>query len=120
MNTNQKKDIADKVKKRFGGDLTGRTFALWGLSFKPETDDMREAPSITVIKALTSAGANIKAYDPKAMKEAKAFYLKGNTAVEYKDSKYFVLSGSDALILLTEWLVVRSAHCSAMHPWLSA
>jgi len=69
---------------------------------------MREAPSITVINALTSAGANIKAYDPKAMKEAKAFYLKGNTAVEYKDSKYSVLSGSDALILLTEWKEFRS------------
>ncbi len=70
VNTDQKKVIAQKVKNRFGKDLAGRTFALWGLSFKPETDDMREAPSITVINALTSAGANIKAYDPKAMKEA--------------------------------------------------
>ena len=75
VNYDQKKVIANKVIDKFGQDLKGLTFAIWGLSFKPETDDMRDATSITVIKELTARGAKIKAYDPKAMGEAKDFYL---------------------------------------------
>ena len=108
VNINQKKVVSNKVLARFGDDLKGFTFALWGLSFKPETDDMREATSITVINELSSRGAKIKAYDPKSMDEAKKFYLKDNQAVEYKDSKYTVLNDCDALILLTEWMEFRS------------
>ncbi len=108
VNYAQKKVISSKIIKRFGEDLSGMSFALWGLSFKPETDDMREATSITVIHELTCRGAKIKAYDPKATKEAKEFYLKDNHNVEYADSKYDTLDSSEALILLTEWKEFRS------------
>ena len=107
-NHTQKKLFVDKIISRFGEDLKGFTFAIWGLSFKPETDDMRKAPSIFVIKELVRRGASIRAYDPKAMKAAKAFYLKGLDAVSYADSKYEALKNADALILLTEWKEFRS------------
>jgi len=108
VNYAQKRVISDKVIKRFGENLEGKTFAVWGLAFKPETDDMREASSITVINELTKRGAKIKAYDPKARNEAENFYLKGNKSVEYVDSKYTALVDSDAMILLTEWKEFRS------------
>jgi len=108
VNRAQKRVLAEKVVKRFGEDLTGRVFAVWGLSFKPETDDMREASSITIINELTKRGAKIKAYDPKAMEEAKNFYLKDNENVEYVKSKYDALDGADAMILVTEWKEFRS------------
>ncbi len=108
VNYDQKKVVVEKVKNRFGKDLNGLAFAVWGLSFKPETDDMREATSITVIKELTSRGAKIKAYDPKAMDQARNFYLKDNPSIEYNESKYSVLNRSDSLILLTEWKEFRS------------
>jgi len=108
VNNNQKLVIANKVIKRFGYDLTGKTFAIWGLAFKPGTDDMREAPAIYVINELTKRGAKIKAYDPKAINEAKQHYLKGNESVSYFENKYDVLEKSDALILLTEWKEFRS------------
>jgi len=108
VNEEQKRVLAKKVVKRFGEDLTGKTFAVWGLSFKPETDDMREASSITIINELTRRGAKIKAYDPKAMDEAKEHYLKGNDSVEYVKSKYDALDGADALLLVTEWKEFRS------------
>jgi UDPglucose 6-dehydrogenase len=108
VNYDQKKVIVNKVITKFGEDLHELSFAVWGLSFKPETDDMRDSTSIKVIKELTSRGARIKAYDPKAMGEAKAFYLKGNSLVAYKESKYSALNNCDALILLTEWKEFRS------------
>jgi UDPglucose 6-dehydrogenase len=108
VNNDQKKVVAQKVITKFGEDLNGFSFAVWGLSFKPETDDMRAATSITVIRELTSRGAKIKAYDPKAMDEAKKFYLKDIKDIEYLDSKYSVLNGCDAVILLTEWKEFRS------------
>lgn len=108
VNYSQKKVLSTKVIKRFGEDLTGKTFAVWGLAFKPETDDMREAPAITVINDLTRRGAKIKAYDPKAFHEAQTCYLKGNNDVEYVDSKYTALKDADAMILITEWKEFRS------------
>lgn len=108
VNEEQKHLISQKVLRRFGNDLTGKTFALWGLSFKPGTDDMREASAITIINELTAAGATIQAYDPKAMDEAKMHYLKGNENVRYGESKYEVLKDADALILVTEWQEFRS------------
>jgi len=108
VNDRQKLVIAHKIIKRFGENLKGKTFALWGLAFKPGTDDMREAPAIYVIKELTKRGAKIKAYDPKAMPEAQNFYLKGIAAVTYCDSKEDCLYDADALILLTEWKEFRS------------
>lgn len=108
VNYDQKMVIANKVVRRFGEDLSGKTFAVWGLSFKPETDDMREASSITIINALTQRGAKVKAYDPKARHEAESHYLKGNENVEYVNSKYTALNDADAVILVTEWQEFRS------------
>jgi UDPglucose 6-dehydrogenase len=108
VNDAQKLVIAQKIVTRFGEDLTGFTFGIWGLAFKPGTDDMREAPAIYVIKELVSRGAKIKAYDPKAVNEAKEHYLKGVQNITYVTSKYDVLKDSDALVLLTEWKEFRS------------
>lgn len=108
VNAAQKMVIASKVISRFGNDLKGKTFGLWGLAFKPGTDDMREASAITVVKELTDRGAKIVAYDPKARHEAESFYLKGNQNVSYVDSKYQALTDVDAMILLTEWKEFRS------------
>lgn len=108
VNNKQKYVVSNKVINRFGNDLSGLIFGVWGLSFKPGTDDMREAPSIYVIQELVKRGAKIKAYDPKAMHEAKDYYLKDLKGIKYCDSKYEALIGSDALILLTEWKEFRS------------
>jgi len=107
VNDKQKLVIAKKVVKRFGEDLTGKTFAIWGLSFKPDTDDMREAPAIYIIKDLVSRGAKIKAYDPKAMLEAQEFYLKDVNHITYCSSKYETIVNADAMILLTDWKEFR-------------
>ncbi len=107
VNANQKMVLVKKVIARFGEDLNGKTFAIWGLSFKPETDDMREAPSIVIIKELLKRGAKIKAYDPEAMENSKNFWLK-NQPVEYKKSKYDALDNANALLLVTEWKEFRS------------
>ncbi|MDO6605145.1 UDP-glucose dehydrogenase family protein [Arenibacter palladensis] len=108
VNDRQKMVIAKKIVDRFGEDLSGKTFAVWGLAFKPQTDDMREAPAIYIIKDLASRGAHIHTYDPKAMEEAKHFYLKDVPNVSYFNSKYETLQGADAMILLTEWKEFRS------------
>lgn len=108
VNNIQKLSIANKVISRFGDDLSNMKFGVWGLAFKPGTDDMREAPSIYVIKELVRRGAQIVSYDPKAMNIAQDFYLKDVQNVSYVDSKYSVLKNSDALILLTEWKEFRS------------
>ena len=108
VNNAQKLVIAHKIIKRFGDDLSGFTFGLWGLAFKPGTDDMREAPAIYVVKELVKRGAKVNAYDPKAIAEAKEYYLKDVRNIVYVDSKYDVLKNADALILLTEWKEFRS------------
>ncbi|MCB4798999.1 UDP-glucose dehydrogenase family protein [Neotamlana laminarinivorans] len=107
VNDKQKLVIAKKVVKRFGEDLSGKTFAIWGLSFKPDTDDMREAPAIYIIKDLVSRGAKIKAYDPKAMHEAQECYLKGIQNITYCNSKYEAIVDADAMLLLTDWKEFR-------------
>ncbi|WP_341221460.1 UDP-glucose/GDP-mannose dehydrogenase family protein [Polaribacter atrinae] len=108
VNDAQKLVIANKIVRRFGEDLSGMTFGLWGLAFKPGTDDMREAPAIYIVKELEKRGAKVKAYDPKALEEAKEFYLKDAKNITYCTSKYEVLQDADALILLTEWKEFRS------------
>lgn len=90
------------------GGVKGKTFAVWGLAFKPETDDMREASSITLVNQLVAAGAKIQAYDPKAMSEAQRVYLKDVENIEYCDNKEDALKKADALILVTEWKEFRS------------
>ena len=106
VNKNQKEVLFSKLTSQFGSDLSGKSIAVWGLSFKPETDDMREAPSINLIKSIVSAGGSVNAYDPKAIKEAQ-FYLDG-IPVNYFDDKYSALDNVDALILVTEWKEFRS------------
>lgn len=108
VNHRQKYVIPKKVMDKYGENLKDCTFAVWGLSFKPDTDDMRESSAITAIIELTKRGASIQAYDPKAMEGARDFYLKGNEQVSYVDSKYDALRGADALILITEWKEFRS------------
>jgi UDPglucose 6-dehydrogenase len=108
VNESQKMVIPAKITSVFGNDLSGKVFALWGLAFKPGTDDMREASALTLIADLTARGAKIKAYDPKAMEAAQDFWLKGNTNVEYVNRKYQALDGADALVILTEWEEFRS------------
>lgn len=107
VNNYQKRVIPEKVVKKFGDDLHGRRFAVWGLSFKPDTDDMRESAAITIINELTRQGAEVSAYDPKAVNEARLFYLKDNKKITYVDSKYEALKNADALILITEWKEFR-------------
>ena len=106
VNFNQKKILFKKIISHFGENLKDKKIAIWGLSFKPETDDMREAPSIPLINSLIEAGAVVNAYDPQAINEAK-FYLKG-LDVKYFDNKYNALENVDALILVTEWKEFRS------------
>lgn len=108
VNHNQKHYLTNKIKKVLGDDLSGFTFAVWGLAFKPETDDMREAPSIIIIRELLSAGAEINVYDPKAMDVARNFYFKDLDNINYFENKYSVLEGADALVLVTEWKEFRS------------
>ncbi|MDO9577460.1 MAG: UDP-glucose/GDP-mannose dehydrogenase family protein, partial [Candidatus Cloacimonadales bacterium] len=101
VNDDQKKWLAEKVIKHFGADLTGKTFAIWGLSFKPKTDDMREAPSLVIINMLIKAGAKIVAYDPVAMEEAKRVFG-DNPNMSFAEGNYEALKDADALLLVTE------------------
>ncbi len=102
VNDRQKHLLAEKVQAHFGQDLKGITLALWGLAFKPQTDDMREAPSIVIIEDLIARGAQINAYDPVAMQEARRIFG-DRTEIKYFDNEYDALSGADALLLVTEW-----------------
>jgi UDPglucose 6-dehydrogenase len=106
-NERQKHVLVDRVVARFGHDLAGRTFALWGLAFKPETDDMREAPSLVVVRELTARGARIVAHDPQAMDAARAALADVGT-IEFAATPWAALDGADALIVVTEWNVYRS------------
>jgi UDPglucose 6-dehydrogenase len=102
VNDRQKQVLVSKVLKHYNGDVKGKVFALWGLAFKPKTDDMREAPSRVVLEALIAAGATIQAFDPEAMDEAKRIYgdKEGLNLVETSEA---ALQGADALIVVTEW-----------------
>ena len=106
-NERQKRVLVDKVVQRFGDDLGGRCFALWGLAFKPNTDDMREAPSRVIVEELVRRGATVCAYDPVAMTEA-ARVLEGVRGLTYADSAAAALDGADALLLVTEWKEFRT------------
>ncbi len=120
VNHDQKQLIPSKVVTRFGENLNNFTFAVWGLAFKPETDDMREASSITLINELTRRGAKIQAYDPKARQEAEEHYLKDNKNTTYVDSKYDALKNADAIILMTEWQEFRSPDFEEMKKLLKS
>ncbi len=107
VNKDQKMIIVNKIIAKYGSNLSGKTFALWGLAFKPETDDMRQATSIVVVNELTKMGAKVQAFDPKATEEAKRIFA-GNNSIEFEHSKYTALNNADALILVTEWKEFRS------------
>jgi len=100
VNERQKKVLFNKLKARFGAELKNKTIAVWGLAFKPNTDDMREAPSIVLIENLLAEGAKVKAYDPEAMKEAHKVFA---DRITYGKKVYEILDGADALVIVTEW-----------------
>lgn len=108
VNHVQKLYLVRKIIERFGDNLSGHTFAVWGLSFKPGTNDMREAPSLIIINELVQMGAKIRAYDPKAINIAQKYYFNQNSAVEFSENKYDAVDDADALLLVTEWKEFRS------------
>ena len=107
VNANQKRKLHELLQRHFGAGLRGRTIALWGLAFKPNTDDMREAPSRTLLEQLWAAGATVRAYDPEAGGEAARIYGERADLV-LCDQQYAALEGADALVIVTEWKAFRS------------
>lgn len=105
VNEIQKKLLVEKVKKYFKGDIKGKHFAIWGLAFKPETDDIREAPSLYVIDELLKAGATVTAFDPEAINNVKALI---GDKISYAENQYEALKDADALLIVTEWSVFRT------------
>jgi len=127
VNDAQKAVLGHKVVSRFGADLTGRTFALWGLAFKPNTDDMREAPSRVLVRELVSRGATLRVHDPVAMEEARRVMevdladIEGAFArVQFCEQQMPALEGADALIIMTEWKVFRSPDFAQIRQRLKA
>ena len=112
-NEAQKHVLGDKIKARFGKDLKGRRFAVWGLAFKPNTDDMREAASLTVIADLLAAGAEVRAYDPVSGDQARKIFV-GKKNIEILKTSNETTQGSDALVILTEWAEFRAPDFSAL------
>lgn len=100
VNTRQKRLLVERVREHFGGDVKGRTFAIWGLSFKPRTDDMREAPSLVAIEELLAMGAKINAHDPEALGVARRIF---GDRIALHETNYDALAGADALLILTDW-----------------
>jgi UDPglucose 6-dehydrogenase len=113
VNERQKQVLVNKIVARFGEDLSGRSFAMWGLAFKPNTDDMREAPSRVIAEALTARGASIRAYDPVAMPEA-ARVMEDMPRVSFVSNQAEALPGADALIIVTEWKEFRNPDFDAI------
>jgi UDPglucose 6-dehydrogenase len=107
VNDAQKMVLVEKIIGRLGADLSGRRFALWGLAFKPNTDDMREAPSRAIVSALTARGAQVVVYDPVAMDEARRVFA-DDAKLSYASSPLAACVGADALIVATEWQEFRS------------
>jgi UDPglucose 6-dehydrogenase len=107
VNERQKSVLIGKLQRVYGADLRGKCFAVWGLAFKPNTDDMREAPALVIIRSLLASGATVRAYDPVAMKEAR--HMLGNAqGVTLCDAAYDAITGADALLIVTEWQEFRS------------
>lgn len=105
VNELQKIHLVSKIKAHYQNNLSGKHFALWGLAFKPNTDDIREAPALSIIEALTNEGATVTAFDPEAMPNVKKLL---GTAISYADNQYLALEGADALIIATEWSEFRT------------
>jgi UDPglucose 6-dehydrogenase len=111
VNDDQKSVLFNKISKHFNGVMKGKNFAVWGLSFKPNTDDMREAPSLVIIEKLLAAGANVKAYDPVAMHEAKKDL---GEQIEYSKDMNDAIIDADALLIITEWPEFRTPNFKVM------
>ena len=118
VNDRQKHRLFEKISAHYANDIKGKTFALWGLAFKPNTDDMREAPSRVLIDALIAAGATVKAYDPEAMHEAQRIYGELNGLV-YSSTQSEALIDADALVIVTEWKQFRSPDFEALSQQLT-
>ncbi len=119
VNKNQKQVVFRKIHEYFGGNLQGKTIAVWGLAFKPNTDDMREAPARDLMEALWAAGAKVRAYDPVAMGEAERIYGKRDD-LEFGTGAEAALDGADALAIMTEWQEFRSPDFETIHDQLSS
>jgi len=120
VNKRQKQVLFTKIHEHFGGQLKDKTIAVWGLAFKPNTDDMREAPSRTLMEALWAAGARVQAYDPEAMEEAARIYGHDKKGLTLCDSAEQALEGADALAIVTEWNAFRSPDTALMKQRLKA
>jgi len=117
VNQGQKHILAEKIIRYFGGDLKGKTITLWGLAFKPNTDDIREAPALTIIEQLLQAGAQVKAYDPEATENVRAVF---GDRVTFSNEQYEALISSDALAIVTEWPVFRTPSYKVLKELLSS
>jgi UDPglucose 6-dehydrogenase len=111
VNDDQKTVLFQKITKHYGGSLAGKTLAVWGLAFKPRTDDIREAPALTLIDALLAAGASVRVHDPEAMENVKGVY---GTKLSYSDRPYGALEGADGLAIVTEWPEFRNPDFEVM------
>ena len=119
VNQKQRELFVEQVTAFYKGDLKGKKFAVWGLAFKPNTDDMREAPAVYIVNALTKAGASCSLFDPKATQVAKTIF-KGNRAIRFGRNQYEVLKDADALLLVTEWLSFREPDFEKMRSLMKA
>ena len=117
VNEIQKKVLVEKIAHYFNQDLKGKTIAIWGLAFKPETDDIREAPSLEIISKLIEHGAHIRAYDPEAIQNVKAIF---GDQIYFADNQYEALEGADALAIVTEWSAFRTPNFDKMKSALNA
>ncbi len=117
VNDVQKTVLFQKMTRHYGGDLAGKTFAVWGLAFKPRTDDIREAPALTLIDSLLAAGAHVRVHDPEAMANVKAIY---GDKLHYADRPYGALEGADGLVIVTEWQEFRNPDFEVMKRLLKA
>src|SRR5262249_22534327 len=105
INTEQCNKFVEKVSRHFGGNLKEKRFGVWGLAFKPRTNDMRDAPAIKIIEQLLGKGATVAAYDPEAVEEGKRIF---GSRVQFSTNNYACLEGADSLLLITEWQVFRN------------
>lgn len=119
VNERQKQTLLAKVKTYYDGQLKGKTFALWGLAFKPDTDDIREAPALAIIDALTKEGASVVAYDPEAAQNVRKLYA-GSGSLRFADTMYDALDGADALLIATEWAEFRTPDYARIKQGLKA
>src|SRR5439155_14936997 len=117
VNERQKQVLAEKIRKHFGAELAGKTLAVWGLAFKPKTDDIREAPALVLIRAMLDAGVKVRVHDPEAMANVKKEF--GGT-LSYFDRPYGALEEADALAIVTEWPEFRNPDFEVMRRLLTA